>query len=170
MKNRTTPLKRCMKWLRSKDGGLVRLALLTFSEASSCICKGPTCGEMIDLGPQKTFKWAAFEPSDRELYDYDRAKKEAKRKLARRKKESPRKPSLPSKPSSSRDIMDLSDSEDELPSFGGLGPSPKRRKKSVRECLTSRSDSIIDQLLRECCSTIILPTMTLEAHQYLEAN
>ncbi|EKM76597.1 hypothetical protein AGABI1DRAFT_78341 [Agaricus bisporus var. burnettii JB137-S8] len=90
----------------------------------------PTCGEMIDLGPQKTFKWAAFEPSDRELYDYDRAKKEAKRKLARRKKESPRKPSLPSKPSSSRDIMDLSDSEDELPSFGGLGPSPKRRKKS----------------------------------------
>lgn len=100
---------------------------------SSCICKGPTCHKMVDLGPQKTFKWAAFEPSDRDLFNYDRARKEAKRNLARRNTETIRKASASSKSTSSRNIMDLSDSEDDLPSFEEIGPSIKRRKKSVSE-------------------------------------
>jgi hypothetical protein len=111
---------------------------------SSGICKGPTCGKMVDLGPQKTFKWAAFEPSDRELFEYDRARKEAKRKLARRNKETPRKTSATSKSTSIRDIMDLSDSEDELPSVEGIGPSVKRQKKDVSGYLAFLPGSTAD--------------------------
>lgn len=100
---------------------------------------GPTCGKMVDLGPQKTFKWAGFEPSDQELRDYARSRKESKKKLARRSHESARlyiSPPASVKSTPSKDILELSDSEDDLPSLEGLRPSPKRQKKSVRIGLT----------------------------------
>lgn len=98
---------------------------------------GPTCGKMVDLGPQKTFKWAAFEPSDQELRNYVRSRKESKAKLARKSREAVLSNSSPAASARStpvKDILELSDSEDDLPSFGTLGPPTKRLKKSVRAC------------------------------------
>jgi hypothetical protein len=89
---------------------------------------------MCDLGPQKTFKWAAFEPNDQELRDYARSRKENKKEPAGKsegklKLESPAVPSR--KSTRPRDILELSDSEDELPDLDVFVRPPKRLKKNV---------------------------------------
>lgn len=95
---------------------------------------------MIDLGPQKTFKWAAFEPTDQDLRDYIRSRKEDKEKLARKGRQTvqaQRSRNTPIKSVPTKDILELSDSDDDLPTFSALVPSPKRQKKTVRDCLKS---------------------------------
>ncbi|KXN90402.1 hypothetical protein AN958_04271, partial [Leucoagaricus sp. SymC.cos] len=93
----------------------------------------PTCGKMGDLGAQKTFKWAAFEPTDQELRDYARLRRESKKKLARKNKDSFRTHSSPAnsvESSPARDILELSDSDDDLPGLDSLVRPSKRVKKA----------------------------------------
>ncbi|KAF9451016.1 hypothetical protein P691DRAFT_773496 [Macrolepiota fuliginosa MF-IS2] len=91
----------------------------------------PTCGKMIDLGPQKTFKWVAFEPTDQDLRDYARSKTGGK-KRSRDNIRIHRSPAVSVNCSPVGDILELSDSEDELPAFETLGPPAKRSKKNHR--------------------------------------
>lgn len=96
----------------------------------------PTCGKMVDLGPQKTFKWGAFEPSDQELRDYARSRRESKKKLVRKSHDSFRSRSSPAVSAAStptKDILELSDSEDELPDLGALVRPPKRLKTATSD-------------------------------------
>ncbi|KAJ3569137.1 hypothetical protein NP233_g5248 [Leucocoprinus birnbaumii] len=92
----------------------------------------PTCGKMSDLGPEKTFKWAAFEPTEQELRDYARSRRETKKKLTRKSNYSFRTRSSPAVSAKStpviKDILELSDSEDELPGLGAIVRPTKRLK------------------------------------------
>lgn len=89
---------------------------------------------MVDLGPQKTFKWDAFEPTDQELRNYARSKRESKKPVAKKSNDSFRVRSIPAlsaRTTPVKDILDLSDSDDDLPDLNALVRPSKRQKKAV---------------------------------------
>jgi hypothetical protein len=108
---------------------------------------------MIDLGPQKTFKWGAFEPTDQDLRDYARSRRERKKELARKSNGSVRVGNSRSSPAAStkstpvKDLLELSDSDDDLPGLSSLVRPPKRHKNSVINCFYFHSSVVVERML-----------------------
>lgn len=101
---------------------------LSFYHHSELGLLGPTCKKMNDIGADKIFKSAAFEPSDEELSNHARSKRQEKRGrssggviIKSRRSPSPLK--------SFEDFL-MSDSDDDLPDVANMFEDrPKKRQK-----------------------------------------
>ena len=105
---------------------------------------GPTCEIMVDMSPSKIFKCTAFEPSEEELADFARAKRRAERKPSRYGSNSfnQSKTRSPS-PVVMDDIMELSDSDDELPDVQDMFKTlPKKNVKGKNRVVDSSDVSV----------------------------
>jgi hypothetical protein len=102
---------------------------------------------MTDMGPQKIFKSAAFEPTDEELTNYAKSK----RRQNRRNQSSSRiwkrsfSPVKAEPPSPTGSIIELSDSDEELPDFMDMfkkKPAPSKDKKGKKKRVVESSDEV----------------------------
>jgi len=101
---------------------------LSFYHHSELGLLGPTCKKMNDISADKIFKSAAFEPSDEELSNHARSKRQEKRGrssggviIKSRRSPSPLK--------SFEDFL-MSDSDDDLPDVANMFEDrPKKRQK-----------------------------------------
>jgi hypothetical protein len=83
---------------------------LSVLDTAELFPSGPTCKKMMDLTNAKTFKSSAFEPSEEEL----------KEGLRTRRRQRTRDSSSPSPSPSPRKVINLVDSDDELPDMSQL--------------------------------------------------
>ena len=102
--------------------------LLSFCHHSELGLPGPTCKKMNDLSGDKIFKSAAFEPSDEELSNHARSKRQEKKGRS-----SPgvivKSRCSPSPFQSFEDFL-MSDSDDDLPDVANMFEDrPKKRQK-----------------------------------------
>ncbi|KAJ2925510.1 hypothetical protein H1R20_g11584, partial [Candolleomyces eurysporus] len=101
----------------------------------------PTCQKMTDMGDPKIFKSAAFEPTDEELTNYARSKR--KQKQSSRKWKRSYSPVKAEPPSPASSIIELSDSDEELPDIMDVfkkKPAPSKDKKGKKKMVVSSSD------------------------------
>lgn len=115
---------------------------------------------MLDIGPNKVFKSAAFAPSDSEVEQFIRAQRLARRKLNNNSPiKTERKPNIKSPGSSSDapptstperkrnyyDTIELSDSDDELPDVSSLFDTrpAKKVKREVKAEVGLKAESPI---------------------------
>jgi hypothetical protein len=102
--------------------------LLSFFYHSELGLPGPTCKKMNDLSADKIFKSAAFEPSDEELRNHARSKRQEKKVRSTRGSiiKSQRSPS----PLKSFEDFLMSESDDDLPDVANMFEDrPKKRQK-----------------------------------------
>ena len=98
---------------------------------------------MTDMGQQKTFKSAAFEPTDEELTNYARSKRRQNQSSTKRWKRS-YSPVKAEPPSPTGSIIELSDSDEELPDVMDLfkkKPAPQD-KKGKKKRIVDSSDEV----------------------------
>ncbi|TFK37535.1 SNF2 family DNA-dependent ATPase [Crucibulum laeve] len=125
-------------------------------EYETAVAKGyrpcPTCRKMMDLGPSRIFKASAFEPSDEELTNHARSKRQANRGKARgRDGDVQMRSPLPS-PVKSLEERGLDDSDDDLPDVSAIfeeRPKKRQRKNSPDDLIDITMDDISAPITKE---------------------
>ena len=95
---------------------------------------------MVDLSAEKTFLAAAFEPTDEEMEHHKYIKREEKRNKKKRSVlPSSRDDSLSPSPTPMTidEIIDLEDSDDDLPDMGDIFSTPVKKKSKPKTIVSS---------------------------------
>ncbi|KAF9074434.1 SNF2 family N-terminal domain-containing protein [Rhodocollybia butyracea] len=98
--------------------------------------KCPTCHAILDMGPEKIFKSAAFEPTDEELSKY------ADSERRRRRKESDTDDRYSSNAQKAFEMKGLDDSDDDLPDLADILRPLKKQK--LEDKMETDDDDVID--------------------------
>ena len=127
-RKRISQLRKNTKMQQQRATGLVRFFFFLSVAISELGLSGPTCKKMNDLSGDKIFKSAAFEPSDEELSNHARTKRQEKK--GRSSRGVIVKPRCSPSPFQSFEDFLMSDSDDDLPDVANMFEDrPKKRQK-----------------------------------------
>jgi len=137
-------LRRNTKLQLRKDIGRVRSFTIPLSGEADPSHLGPTCKKMMDLkSADKVFKSSAFEPSDEDIRNYKRTRRNAQSKRYHDSdSDSDIKVKSRHSPSPVRSIPDelMSDSDDDLPDVAHMHAVTKKCNKGKGRAILSDDD------------------------------
>jgi hypothetical protein len=145
LRKRILPQRKRLRKQKQRDIDLVRCTPFTIRHTLNLLPTGPSCQKMVDLSAERTFVAAAFEPTEEELDHHEYLKREKQRAKRRSVLPNSRKKSPSPSPTDPLDrIIELDDSDDDLPDVDDIFNTPvkKEKGKGKARAVMSSSDDV----------------------------